>query len=75
MTTPAAEAIWQPLILFAQPWGESERDRKQARFIKESNAKVMGFLENARTIKLLKWYSTDEGRIYLGTISRAIRGE
>ncbi len=75
MTSPDAQAIWQPRVAQAQPWGESERDRKQARFIKESNAIVVGFLDNPRTIKLLKWYSTDEGRKYIGDISRAIRGE
>lgn len=75
MTTPESEAIWQPVVPQAQPWGESERDREQARFIEEANAKVVSFLDNEKTIALLEWYSTEEGREYLGAMSRAIRGE
>jgi ABC-type Fe3+ transport system substrate-binding protein len=75
MTTPEAQKIWQPSDLQAVPYGDSELDREFKQNIEKSKARVIGFLDNDKTIELLKWYRTDEGRKYLDAVARAIRGE
>jgi ABC-type Fe3+ transport system substrate-binding protein len=75
MTTPEAQAIWQPGELLAVPHGESKIDREHARSIQNSRAKIVGFFDNDRTAELLRWYQTEEGRKYLDSMTRAIRGE
>lgn len=75
MTTPESAAIWQPEQLLAVPYGESKIDREQAISVEKSAAKVVGFLDNEKTVDLLKWYRTDEGTKYLDAMTRAIRGE
>jgi ABC-type Fe3+ transport system substrate-binding protein len=75
MTTPEAEAIWQPVEMYAQRFGESEIDRQQAQFIRENGAKVTGFLDTPKTTELLEWYQSAEGRGYLDTMTKAIKGE
>jgi ABC-type Fe3+ transport system substrate-binding protein len=75
LTTPEAQAIWQPVELWAQRYGDTEIDQEQARFIREPANKVVWFLDNPRTIELLESYQTPEGRQYLDAIGKAIRGE
>jgi ABC-type Fe3+ transport system substrate-binding protein len=75
MTTPEAQQIWQPSDLQAVPYGESQLDREFRQSIEKSKARVIGFLDNEKTIELLKWYRTGEGRKYLDAVARAIRGE
>jgi ABC-type Fe3+ transport system substrate-binding protein len=75
MTTPESQKIWQPSDLQAVPYGDSELDREFKQRIEKSKARVIGFLDNEKTIELLKWYRTDEGRKYLDAMARAIRGE
>jgi ABC-type Fe3+ transport system substrate-binding protein len=75
MTTPESQKIWQPSDLQAVPYGDSELDREFRQNIERSKAKVIGFLDNEKTIELLKWYRTDEGRKYLDALAKAIRGE
>lgn len=75
MTTAEAQAIWQPSDLQAVPYGESQLDRDFREAIEKSHAPVIGFLDNEKTVELLRWYRTDEGRKYLTAVARAIRGE
>ena len=75
MTTPESQKIWQPSDLQAVPYGDSQLDREFKQNIEKSKARVIGFLDNEKTIELLKWYRTDEGRKYLDAVARAIRGE
>jgi ABC-type Fe3+ transport system substrate-binding protein len=75
MTTPEAQRIWQPSDLQAVPYGESQLDREFKQSIEKSKARVIGFLDNEKTMELLKWYRTEEGRKYLDAVARAIRGE
>jgi ABC-type Fe3+ transport system substrate-binding protein len=75
MTTPESEAIWQPVVHFAQRYGESEIDREQARLLREAGSKVVSWLENPRTLELLEWYQTADGRQYLDAMQKAIKGE
>jgi hypothetical protein len=57
------------------PYGDSQLDRDFKQNIEKSKARVIGFLDNEKTMDLLKWYRTDEGRKYLDAVARAIRGE
>lgn len=75
MTTPEAEAIWQPDIFRPQfPWGQSKMDRKVRQYLRENNAEGTDFLASDKGIELMKWYGTPEGRAYRSAIGRAIRG-
>ncbi len=64
-----------PDELIAQRYGDSEIDRAQARLIQEAGAKVVGFLDTPKTIELLEWYQTADGRQYLDGVTKAIKGE
>jgi ABC-type Fe3+ transport system substrate-binding protein len=75
ITTPEAEAIWQPAEMYAQRYGDSEIDRQQRQFIQDSSAKVVGLVDTPRTSELLEWFQTADGRQYLDAMSKAIRGE
>jgi ABC-type Fe3+ transport system substrate-binding protein len=75
MTTAESQKIWQPSDLQAVPYGDSELDREFRQGIEKSKARVIGFLDNDKTIELLKWYRTEEGRKYLDSLAKAIRGE
>ncbi|MBI2357685.1 MAG: ABC transporter substrate-binding protein [Deltaproteobacteria bacterium] len=75
MTTPEAQAIWQPSDLQAVPYGDSKIDREFRLNIEKSKARVIGWLDNDKTLELLKWYGTEEGRKYVEAMARAIRGE
>ena len=75
MTTAEAQRIWQPSDLQAVPYGDSDLDREFRQGIEKSKARVIGFLDNEKTIELLRWYRTEEGRKYLDALAKAIRGE
>lgn len=75
MTTPEAEAIWQPRELQAVPYGESKVDGEFKSSLETLGSKAMGFLDNEKSVELLSWYRTEEGRKYLDGMARAIRGE
>ena len=75
MTTPEAQAVWQPTDLQAVPYGESKIDQDFRLSIEKSKARVIGFLDNEKTAELFGWYRTDEGKEYLDALARAIRGE
>ena len=75
MGTPEAEAIWQPVEMQAVPYGESKIDGEFRSSVEKLGSKAMGFLDSEKSIELLKWYRTEEGRKYLDGMARAIRGE
>jgi hypothetical protein len=75
MTTAEAEAIWQPDNQSFQPFGKSTVDLAQRQAIKSAGESVIGYLDNDRTIALLRWQQTPDGAKYLAAIARAIRGE
>jgi len=75
MTTPEAESIWQPELFMTQVWGESDLDKKERQFIKESGAKIVDFLSTEKGRDLLAWYATEEGRKYRGDMGKAMRGQ
>jgi ABC-type Fe3+ transport system substrate-binding protein len=75
MTTPESEAIWQPTEFYAQRYGDSDIDKAQRQLIQDSGAPVVGLLDTPRAIELLEWYQGNDGRQYLDTLQKAIRGE
>ena len=75
ITSPEAQGIWQSSEFSAVPHGESKIDKEHQLAIQNAKARVVGFLDNEKTIELLKWYQTEEGRKYLDGMTRAIRGE
>ncbi len=75
MTTPEAEAIWQQDNKSFQPFGESAIDVAQRQAVEKAGGAVIGYLDNERTIALLKWQQTPDGAKYLAAIAKAIRGE
>lgn len=75
MTTPEAEAIWQPTARSFVPYGSSPFDVAERESIRRGGAPVVGYLDSAQMIAYLKWQQTDEGRAYLSAMARAIRGE
>jgi ABC-type Fe3+ transport system substrate-binding protein len=75
MTTPDSSAIWQPTEYYAQRFGESDIDKAQRQLIQESGAPVVGLLDTPRAVELLEWYQTADGRQYLDSMQKAIRGE
>ena len=58
-----------------QVWGESDLDKKERQFIKESGAKIVDFLSTEKGRDLLAWYATAEGRKYRGDMGKAMRGQ
>ncbi len=73
MTTPEAEAAWQPAaheenIIF----GQSDQDKLARQSLAESGSKVAQWYANADTIEQLKWWSTPDGIAYRGQIKAAI---
>jgi ABC-type Fe3+ transport system substrate-binding protein len=75
MTTAEAEAIWQPVVFSLQPYGSSTIDIAERNAIRANHATVIGYLDNAQTLGLLKWQQTPAGTQYLAAIAKAIRGE
>jgi ABC-type Fe3+ transport system substrate-binding protein len=75
MTTPEAQGIWQPSNMSFQPYGSSDIDKAEREAVKTRGAPVLGYLDNDKTIALLKWQQTPDGAKYLAAMARAIQGE
>jgi ABC-type Fe3+ transport system substrate-binding protein len=75
MTTPEAEAIWQPVVFCFVPYGSSAIDAGERAAFKASGAPVIGYLDNPQTIALLRWQQSPEGTQFLAAVAKAIRGE
>lgn len=75
MTTAEAEGIWQPREMQAVPYGDSKIDLEFKSIVEKLGSKAMHFLDNEKSVELLRWYRTDEGRKFLDSMARAIRGE
>jgi ABC-type Fe3+ transport system substrate-binding protein len=75
MTTAKAQSIWQPDNKSFQPYGSSDIDVAERRAVTESKAPVIGYLDNDRTIALLRWQQTPDGARYLAAMAKAIQGE
>ena len=56
ITSVEAQGIWQTSEFSAVPHGESKIDKEHQLAIQNAKARVVGFLDNEKTIELLKWY-------------------
>lgn len=73
MTTPEAEAIWQPIALYSNvSFGQSDYDKKVRDKFRQANSPVISFYENDETRKELAWLgTTEEGIAYRNSIVQA----
>jgi hypothetical protein len=72
MTTPEAEAMWQPEAYFANFWlNATDLDKQIKQRVEQSQSKTLSFFDSPESVAVLKWYSTDEGRQYSDAIARA----
>jgi ABC-type Fe3+ transport system substrate-binding protein len=75
MTTSEAEAIWQPVVYCYVPYGNSTTDIAERNAVRGAKAPIVGYLDNDKTLSLLKWHQTPDGAKYLSSLAKAIRGE
>jgi len=74
MGTPEAEAIWQPPSFYSNvAWGSSDIDKTARTALKKSGSKLLSFFDNQKSLELLRWFGTEEGTEYRGSITKAIR--
>ena len=74
MTTPEAEALWQPSNMSFQPYGQSTIDVAARTAMQSGKTPVVGFLDNEKTLELLRWQQSPDGAKYLSALARAIQG-
>jgi iron(III) transport system substrate-binding protein len=74
MTTPEAQAIWQPSNMSFQPYGTSMIDVAARETMAKSKTPIIGFLDNDKTLALLTWQQSPDGAKYLSAMARAIQG-
>jgi ABC-type Fe3+ transport system substrate-binding protein len=73
MSTPEAEAAWQPAAHEENiAFGQSDQDKLARSTLQASGSKLANWYTNADTIEQLKWWSTAEGRAYRAKIKEAV---
>ncbi len=73
MTTPEAQAIWQPVSFLPNlVFGQSELDRKNREVLQKSRGKVLSWYESEDTLRELKWFATPEGKQYRARLTEAL---
>ena len=73
MTTPEAQAIWQPVSFLPNlVFGQSELDRKNREVLQKSHGKVLSWYESEDTLRELKWFATPEGKQYRARLTEAL---
>jgi ABC-type Fe3+ transport system substrate-binding protein len=73
MTTPEAQAIWQPVSFLPNlVFGQSELDRKNREVLQKSHGKVLSWYENEDTLRELRWFATPEGKQYRARLTEAL---
>ncbi|MBI2997101.1 MAG: extracellular solute-binding protein, partial [Deltaproteobacteria bacterium] len=76
MTTPEAQKLWQPEIVYPNiMYGESAFDlevRSALGELKKKGAKVVSWFDNRETEAMLQWYGTKEGLDYRKRIENAL---
>ena len=72
MTTPEAEAIWQPIGLYTNvSFGQSDYDKEVRAGLEKAKSPVMSFWDNAENRKVLEWLNSPAGQQYTKDIGRA----
>ncbi len=73
MTTPEAEAAWQPAAHEENiAFGQSDQDKLARKSLQESGSFLAHWYASNETIEQLKWWSTAEGKAYRAQIKEAI---
>jgi ABC-type Fe3+ transport system substrate-binding protein len=73
MSTPEAEAAWQPAAHEENiAFGQSEQDKLARESLNKSGSKLASWYLSPDTIEQLKWWSTPEGKQYRVKIKEAI---
>ncbi len=73
MTTPEAQAIWQPVNYQSNAaFGQSDIDKQARKSLKASGSKVITWYDSSETVKQFKWYGTKEGRAYRAKLKRGL---
>jgi ABC-type Fe3+ transport system substrate-binding protein len=73
MTTPEAQAIWQPETFLANlSYGTSEHDKAEAELVRKSGSKVVNWFDSPESIAQLNWLATEEGRKYAEAFGKAL---
>src|SRR6266567_2551882 len=63
MTTPEAEAAWQPAAHEENiAFGQSEQDKIARKSLQESGSYLANWYANTDTLEQLKWWSSNEGK-------------
>lgn len=72
MTTPEAQALWQPEAYYPSlVLGNSELDKAEAQRIRESGTKLVTWFDTPETVAQLEWMGTEEGKQYSDRLARA----
>lgn len=73
MTTPEAEAILQRDVPYANvAFGQSEVSQRERTAVRESGSRVVTWYDSAKTLEVLKWFSTKEGHEYRERLVKAL---
>jgi len=73
MTTPEAEAIWQPIL--GNPnlkYGVSKLDQETRAAIKSAGSRLVSWFDDEKTLATLRYYGTKKGASFRGKLSRAL---
>lgn len=74
MSTPEAEAIWQPGSFYTNVhFGQSDMDKEMRAKLEESHSELLSFYDTPEAMKWLAWYATEEGRAYRSALNNAVR--
>ncbi len=72
MTTPEAQGIVQSAAFHPNVrYGQSDLDRAVRKSLKDSGSKLVTWYDSPKTIKVLKWFGTKEGRKYRSLLTKA----
>ena len=73
MTTPEAEALWQPIL--GNPnviYGASKIDDEARAAIKNAGSRLVSWFDNEKTLAMLRYYGTKKGAAFRGKLIRAL---
>ncbi|HLQ33991.1 MAG TPA: extracellular solute-binding protein [Chloroflexota bacterium] len=74
MTTPEAEAIWSTSGQFYLNVLLNTQDvsKQVVKNLKDAGSTMFTWFDNPKTVELFRWQSTDEGKAYLDSLSKAL---
>jgi len=73
ITTPEAQAIWQPVSFLPNlVFGQSELDTQNRENLHKSQGRIVSWYDSEETLAQLKWYATTEGKQYRARLTAAL---